>query len=88
MTCRTCAAEIADKAIVCYRCGTPTAVPAAPPRPRQAPGWRGPVLLAGLAAIGAWVAVPGPATGFVRAAAAIGSGAAVMAAVGLLRRRG
>ena len=25
MTCRHCAAEIADKAIVCYRCGTPTA---------------------------------------------------------------
>jgi hypothetical protein len=23
--CRHCAAEIADKAIVCYRCGTPTA---------------------------------------------------------------
>ena len=25
MKCRHCAAEIADKAIVCYRCGTPTA---------------------------------------------------------------
>jgi len=25
VTCRHCAAEIADKAIVCYRCGTPTA---------------------------------------------------------------
>jgi len=23
--CRTCGAEIAEKAIVCYRCGTPTA---------------------------------------------------------------
>lgn len=24
MICRTCGTEIADKAIVCYRCGTPT----------------------------------------------------------------
>ena len=24
MTCRQCGTEIADKAIVCYRCGTPT----------------------------------------------------------------
>ena len=27
MTCRSCGADIADKAIVCYRCGTPTAEP-------------------------------------------------------------
>lgn len=33
MKCATCSAEIADKAIVCYRCGTPTAVPQAPVRP-------------------------------------------------------
>jgi hypothetical protein len=25
MKCRTCGIEIADRAIVCYRCGTPTA---------------------------------------------------------------
>ena len=25
MKCRKCSAEIAEKAIVCYRCGTPTA---------------------------------------------------------------
>lgn len=25
MTCRACGTEIADKAIVCFRCGTPTA---------------------------------------------------------------
>jgi peptidoglycan/LPS O-acetylase OafA/YrhL len=31
MKCRACGFEIADKAIVCYRCGTPTADPA--PRP-------------------------------------------------------
>ena len=28
MECVTCHATIADKAIVCYRCGTPTASPA------------------------------------------------------------
>jgi hypothetical protein len=30
MTCGTCGATIADKAIVCYRCGAPTAAPASP----------------------------------------------------------
>ena len=29
MTCNSCGATIADKAIVCYRCGAPTAVPGA-----------------------------------------------------------
>jgi hypothetical protein len=35
MICVSCGATIADKAIVCYRCGTPTAIPAAarPDRP-------------------------------------------------------
>ena len=34
MKCRSCSAEIDAKAIVCYRCGTPTADPAAQkPRP-------------------------------------------------------
>ncbi len=28
MTCTSCSAEIADKAIVCYRCGQPTSAPA------------------------------------------------------------
>jgi hypothetical protein len=30
--CRNCSAEIAEKAIVCYRCGTPTAELAEVPR--------------------------------------------------------
>jgi hypothetical protein len=34
MQCRHCGTEIADKAIVCYRCGAPTAEPAAPPPAR------------------------------------------------------
>jgi hypothetical protein len=40
MQCRHCGTEIADKAIVCYRCGTPTTDPvrkAVPIRPRRSP---------------------------------------------------
>ncbi len=40
MTCRNCGTEIADKAIVCYRCGTGTAEPARKPaeiRTRRSP---------------------------------------------------
>lgn len=36
MVCGTCGATIAAKAIVCYRCGTATAIPAPPPRPAPA----------------------------------------------------
>jgi hypothetical protein len=36
MKCKACGFEIADKAIVCYRCGTPTADPVArPPASRR-----------------------------------------------------
>ena len=40
MQCRQCGAEIADKAIVCYRCGTATTDPVRRPaglRPRRNP---------------------------------------------------
>jgi len=44
MKCRSCGTEIAEKAIVCFRCGTPTDLPAAPVRGRPArrralPAW-------------------------------------------------
>jgi len=41
MKCSSCGAEIADKAIVCYRCGTPTAMPtpAARPAPPRRSVW-------------------------------------------------
>ena len=32
MECRSCGTTIADKAIICFRCGAPTTVPAAPRR--------------------------------------------------------
>ncbi len=40
MKCRNCGTEIADKAIVCYRCGTSTTDPVrapAPLKPRRSP---------------------------------------------------
>jgi hypothetical protein len=40
MQCRNCGTEIADKAIVCYRCGTATTDPvrkAVPVKPRHSP---------------------------------------------------
>jgi len=36
MTCRTCGTEIAEKALICYRCGRATADPrVAPPASRR-----------------------------------------------------
>jgi hypothetical protein len=57
MTCRSCGATIADKAIVCYRCGTPTAVPQPPARPK--PPARAPwaIVVATLAMAGVTVAL-------------------------------
>jgi hypothetical protein len=39
MKCRQCGAEIAEKALICYRCGTATTEPAfkPPSRPRRSP---------------------------------------------------
>jgi hypothetical protein len=45
MKCRNCGTEIADKALICYRCGTATTeakYQAAPLRPRR----RGPQMIA------------------------------------------
>ena len=41
MKCRNCGTEIADKALICYRCGEATTAPriAPPPEPRE----RGPI---------------------------------------------
>ena len=51
MICRNCGTEIADKALICYRCGTATTEPRVPPpvvsrRSGGAPRSRGPALLA------------------------------------------
>ena len=46
MVCRQCGTQIADKAIVCFRCGTPTAEPSVRPRAGRRPLARGPAALA------------------------------------------
>ena len=36
MVCRRCGTEIADKALICFRCGTPTTEPKVAPQTRPA----------------------------------------------------
>ena len=63
MKCTNCGTEIADKAIVCFRCGTPTAIPAElRPAPRPAAPRRSiliPLIIVVLAAILALIAPSG-----------------------------
>jgi hypothetical protein len=84
MICRSCGTEIADKAIVCYRCGAATATPTAT-RPARRPGRGG--LLAGLAAAALLVAVAvllGPRLPAGASSVLAGAGAA-LAALAILR---
>jgi hypothetical protein len=70
MTCRVCGATIADKAIVCYRCGAPTAGASAPAQgpsrgvaPRRSPTGALVLLVLGLLALaGGWLLQPGDDT--------------------------
>ena len=58
MICRSCGAEIADKAIVCYRCGTPTADPVrtTPARkPETKANWLWVVVMIVIVGLGAWL---------------------------------
>jgi hypothetical protein len=85
MTCGSCGKTISDKAIVCYRCGAPTAIPAGQqPAPRRAAA---PIALIVIATVLVAVAVILPATSewtpFVAAAA---GAAGLIGAVWLLRR--
>lgn len=67
MKCRNCGTEIADKALICYRCGTATAEPRIPPPPTARPGGRGPIpvfiamlVIIAVAALGLPYLPPGP----------------------------
>ena len=80
MQCRNCGTEIADKAIVCYRCGVGTTDPIRKPaikRGRRMPLLAGvvPLVLALAAVIG------GEASGYPRE---MGTAAVVLACCGLL----
>lgn len=60
IVCENCGATIAAKAIVCYRCGTPTAIPVAPrkPSPEASAGrpWLLVAILMVIAAVLGWFA--------------------------------
>lgn len=61
MQCRRCGTEIAEKAIICYKCGTATAVPdvrpsggAGAPGRRAVPWWLWVLIAAAIAAAVWW----------------------------------
>jgi hypothetical protein len=93
MQCRNCGTEIADKAIVCYRCGTATTDPvrkAVPVGPRRSPllSFAVAVLLLLLALYLGYAGRTAAAPDRWQAAAGILAGAALMILVlRLLRRR-
>lgn len=91
MNCRSCGTEIAEKALVCFRCGAATSDPVRQP---HLPTKRSPIgpLLAGLgltaAGVGTVVAVPaGPVETGATAAAAVGVWIAVVALLRAMRGR-
>jgi hypothetical protein len=56
MRCRHCGAEIADKALICYRCGTATSEPVFKPAARRRGGpWLVPLIAVVLVALIAWL---------------------------------
>lgn len=89
MTCRNCGTEIADKALICYRCGTATTEPKIKPPVPSAPSspWPGAVVLLALVLAGLFMgrAVQGDVpriVGYVLAALA-----AIVFVVWIVRRR-
>jgi hypothetical protein len=93
MICRSCGASIAEKAIVCYRCGTPTEAPAVkrPPPPPRRPSWAVLLVLLGLVVGLAIWSVVLPEGDPVELPAAVGAALLAAVAVGVgfwrLRRR-
>jgi protein-S-isoprenylcysteine O-methyltransferase Ste14 len=88
--CRACGTEIAEKAIVCFRCGTPTDIPAAPVRPavaRRRPAWIAVLLLILIIALGVWLLPMTPRDSVARWAGWAALVVATVAAVLWLRRR-
>jgi len=85
MTCRSCGIEIADKALICFRCGAATSDPVRQPYVKTRSPWNG--LIAGLAmlagGVGALFVTPDGA-GDLAAGAVAGMGGA-LTVVHLLR---
>ena len=92
MQCRSCGTEIADKAIVCYRCGAGTTDPVRKPVPIRPAGSRPsllPAIVLLIAALAAFaVAEPsGHPRELHLTAAALACIGALWLIVGLIRRR-
>lgn len=91
MKCRSCGTEIAEKAIVCFRCGTPTDLPAAParrpPAPRRRPAWIAVPILIVIIALGVWLLPQTPRDSPARWAGWILLAVTAFAVVWRLRRR-
>ena len=90
MICRSCGAEIADKAIVCYRCGAPTAQPSSsssPARAKAGPNWLLVLVLVLIAAAGAWLIPKTTPGSFERIAAWVVTWLVVFAGVRWAQRR-
>ncbi|MGE3273826.1 MAG: hypothetical protein AB7O67_01855 [Vicinamibacterales bacterium] len=83
MICRTCGTEIADKALICYRCGAATTTPRITPPDERAPSsspWPMLIALAALvlAALAAVELLEGPAESAALAAAAVAAVLAIL----------
>jgi hypothetical protein len=90
MTCGSCGATIAEKAIVCYRCGVPTALPPPPvrPVPRPAvPRWVGPLVVAIIIGLGVWLAPKTAEDSWERIAVFVALALVTFVSVRLIRRR-
>jgi hypothetical protein len=93
MQCRHCGTEIADKAIVCYRCGTSTTDPVRAPAPLKRR--RSPVLSLAVAALLVLLALymgqasltAGNATAWQTAAGVLAAAAVAIILLRVLRRR-
>lgn len=86
MKCRNCGIEIAEKALICYRCGTATTEPRIAPPPAVAPRGPLPVIVAILLIIALAVALlPQLAEGTQRLAGWAGVVVATVLAVWFLR---
>ncbi|MEZ5318640.1 MAG: hypothetical protein R2752_14670 [Vicinamibacterales bacterium] len=90
-TCSTCGARIAEKAIVCYRCGTPTAIPEAPvrpgPPPRRGLPWLTILTVLAIIAVGVWTVPMTPEDSWQRMATFAGLAVATFVGVRLTRPR-
>jgi hypothetical protein len=91
MICTECHATIADKAIVCYRCGAPTTIPGAEKRPapsRRSAGPLGAIVLLLLAALAGVLSVVFDPETYARLGSMIVAVVLMLASVILFARRG